>query len=440
MYLGGDSYSAAAVYVKSNSGSWQVYYIGRDYQGSITHLIDNSGNLVQEISYDPWGRLRNPGTQLAYAPGSEPVLFLDRGYTGHEHLAVFGLINMNARLYDPALGRFLSPDPYVQAPDFSQNFNRYSYCLNNPLRFTDPSGEWAVVDDLIVAAVGGVINLAVNAFQGNIHSFSQAGAYFGVGAAGAWAGLYIGPVGAGAIIGTGNSIVTQGFGETGTWNSSNLSWQQTLFDGIIGGITAGVGSKISGVLSPYVAKFINGFGGQAVQQAIVNGATSSASGFALGTCISLSQGKSLGEALEDGGKGALQGLAIGTASGMISGIRTAYKDGENPWTGKSIQTKAETSSVYRVASDLESVDIQNNGIRVSPDGSGYQDGKLFYTTYEDALKGQALFQRYGQTSSIVEVTYPTPVINNSSLLYLDGMNAIMINSRYLNKSISISFK
>jgi RHS repeat-associated protein len=76
------------------------------------------------------------------AVGEEPDLFLGRGYTGHEHLAVFGLINMNARLYDPALGRFLSPDPYVQAPDFSQNFNRYSYCLNNPLRFTDPSGKF----------------------------------------------------------------------------------------------------------------------------------------------------------------------------------------------------------------------------------------------------------------------------------------------------------
>jgi len=47
---------------------------------------------------------------------------------------------MNARLYDPALGRFLSPDPYVQAPDFSQNYNRYSYCLNNPFKYTDPSG------------------------------------------------------------------------------------------------------------------------------------------------------------------------------------------------------------------------------------------------------------------------------------------------------------
>ena len=49
---------------------------------------------------------------------------------------------MNGRMYDPILGRFLSPDPYVQAPDMSQNFNRYSYCLNNPLIYTDPSGEF----------------------------------------------------------------------------------------------------------------------------------------------------------------------------------------------------------------------------------------------------------------------------------------------------------
>ncbi len=49
---------------------------------------------------------------------------------------------MNARLYDPALGRFLSPDPYVQIPDFTQNFNRYSYCINHPLKYTDPSGEF----------------------------------------------------------------------------------------------------------------------------------------------------------------------------------------------------------------------------------------------------------------------------------------------------------
>jgi hypothetical protein len=43
-------------------------------------------------------------------------------------------------MYDPILGRFLSPDKYVQAPGFTQSYNRYSYCLNNPLAFTDPSG------------------------------------------------------------------------------------------------------------------------------------------------------------------------------------------------------------------------------------------------------------------------------------------------------------
>lgn len=67
--------------------------------------------------------------------------YLTRGFTGHEHLDDFGLIDMNGRVYDPILSRFLSPDPYVQLPDFSQNLNRYSYCLNNPLKFTDPSGE-----------------------------------------------------------------------------------------------------------------------------------------------------------------------------------------------------------------------------------------------------------------------------------------------------------
>ncbi|GHU66083.1 hypothetical protein FACS1894123_12070 [Bacteroidia bacterium] len=142
LYLGGDYYTASAVYVKEGSGNWNIYYICRDYLGSITHVTNSSGSVTQELSYDAWGRLRNSATQAAYNPGSEPALFLDRGYAGHEHLTRFGLVNMNARLYDPAVGRFLSPDPYVQMPDFSQNFNRYSYALNNPLKYTDPSGEF----------------------------------------------------------------------------------------------------------------------------------------------------------------------------------------------------------------------------------------------------------------------------------------------------------
>ncbi|MCR5696877.1 MAG: RHS repeat-associated core domain-containing protein [Marinilabiliaceae bacterium] len=59
----------------------------------------------------------------------------------------FGLIDMNGRFYDPQLGRFLSPDPYVQDMTNPQNFNRYSYCLNNPLKYTDPSGMQLVIDN-----------------------------------------------------------------------------------------------------------------------------------------------------------------------------------------------------------------------------------------------------------------------------------------------------
>lgn len=54
---------------------------------------------------------------------------------------------MNVRMYDPVIGRVLSPDNYVQDPTNTQCYNRYSYCLNNPLRYTDPSGlEWCPID------------------------------------------------------------------------------------------------------------------------------------------------------------------------------------------------------------------------------------------------------------------------------------------------------
>jgi RHS repeat-associated protein len=84
-------------------------------------------------------------------------MFAGRGYTGHEHLPWFGLVNMNGRLYDPAVGSFLSPDNYIQMPDFTQNYNRYGYALNNPLKYTDPSGESFLLTLLAVWAGNYVI-------------------------------------------------------------------------------------------------------------------------------------------------------------------------------------------------------------------------------------------------------------------------------------------
>jgi len=139
-YIGGDAYSAPVVAVKQGETiTW--YYLLRDYLGNITHQVNTSNSVVAEWSYDPWGRLRNPATLEYYAPGTEPQLFAGRGFTGHEHLPWFNLINMNGRLYDPLTGLFLSPDNYIQMPDYTQNLNRYLYALNNPLLFTDPAGE-----------------------------------------------------------------------------------------------------------------------------------------------------------------------------------------------------------------------------------------------------------------------------------------------------------
>ena len=94
----------------------KVYYIFRDYLGSITHIANSDGSLKQELSYDAWGRLRNPSTQEAYTSGSEPALFIGRGYTGHELLPWFGLVNMNARLYDPPLGQIPVARPVCAEP------------------------------------------------------------------------------------------------------------------------------------------------------------------------------------------------------------------------------------------------------------------------------------------------------------------------------------
>ncbi|MCW8126446.1 RHS repeat domain-containing protein [Microbulbifer halophilus] len=127
-----------------------VEYLHRDHLGSIEKITDESGNLlvgaVGELAFDPYGTRKKADWSSALEESDLEELLegaglsTRRGFTGHEHLDRTGLIHMNGRIYDPTLGRFLSPDPIVQAPTYSQNWNRYSYVVNNPLSFTDPSG------------------------------------------------------------------------------------------------------------------------------------------------------------------------------------------------------------------------------------------------------------------------------------------------------------
>ncbi len=128
----------------------KVEYWHKDHLGSLAATTDHTGHVTARYAYDPFGKRRE--TNGRYDENGNQVIDwtsdtdhgTDRGFTGHEHLDDIGLIHMNGRLFDPLIGRFLQGDPMIQAPEELQNYNRYSYCLNNPLNCTDPTGYWSL--------------------------------------------------------------------------------------------------------------------------------------------------------------------------------------------------------------------------------------------------------------------------------------------------------
>lgn len=166
---------AVCVKNEGNDTSETINYIHKDNLTSWNIITDEDGRLLEKLSFDAWGNIRDPQKWEEDFKG-ESTMF-DRGFTGHEHLWDFGLIHMNGRLYDPLMSMMLSPDNNIQMPKSSQNFNRYSYCLNNPLKYNDPTGEW--VESIVLGIAGGAANLVFNAPK--IDSFGEAALLFGVG-------------------------------------------------------------------------------------------------------------------------------------------------------------------------------------------------------------------------------------------------------------------
>ncbi|MBE6860986.1 MAG: hypothetical protein E7499_06840 [Ruminococcus sp.] len=180
---GGDGIFAV---VKKSAGVETVYYVHTDHLGSWSLITDKNSNVLQRCYFDAWGDV-----SMTNGNGiSVDKLMFDRGFTGHEHHYDFGLINMNGRMYDPYTSMFLSPDNYIQAPDNSQSFNRYAYCLNNPLKYTDPSGESFIGATIAIGAIigaysGGVLaNGTYNPIEwnwssGNTYAYMIGGAIVG---------------------------------------------------------------------------------------------------------------------------------------------------------------------------------------------------------------------------------------------------------------------
>jgi RHS repeat-associated protein len=122
-------------------------FLHRDHLGSVHVMANLDGTVITSTtSFDPFGGRREKTWASDITTTSVTSLlaledeYSARGFTDHEHLNRTGFIHMNGRVYDPRIGRFVSPDPIVQAPYFSQSYNRYAYVINNPVSMVDPSG------------------------------------------------------------------------------------------------------------------------------------------------------------------------------------------------------------------------------------------------------------------------------------------------------------
>jgi len=247
-----------------------------DTQGNIVAISDDRGTIINRRSYTPFGEIRH----IAYKEGITNALnalsINNRGYTGHEHIDNTELIHMNGRVYDPTIGRFMSADPYIQAPTDTQSYNRYSYVRNNPVNLIDPSGytfggwfgqraekayndtkHWGQDHRQMVKQGAAIVAAVVTT------------ALTGGGAAPAWAGFFgntaAGVIASGALAGAASGAIMTG------------TLQGTLKGALWGGVTAGAAYGVAeGVgaltgVNAHGASFLNGVNKASIIKAVAHG-------------------------------------------------------------------------------------------------------------------------------------------------------------------------
>jgi len=302
--------------LKASDGS--LYYYHTDHLGSSSVVTSGSGSnfgsVVQDLAYIPYGK--------TYASlGSVDV---HHKFTSQELDDSTGLYFYNARYYDPALGRFISPDTLVPSVFDPQSLNRYSYVRNNPVILTDPTGE-SFLGDLIGAFVGVVVTIATD------------NPYLGFAAAGIVStGLSGGDPDTALVLGTAGSLFGYGFGIEAQGLATGL--------GASPGVAGFTGTVVGGAASNIPAA-----GAAGDPRLIAAGAAEAAIPFGLGelngTPAALLSHPSVGFALGGGvgsvitggsfEEGALNGLTFAGVNSVVSYAYYAatlptYNGGELP--------------------------------------------------------------------------------------------------------------
>ncbi|MEC4738043.1 FG-GAP-like repeat-containing protein, partial [Shewanella sp. E94] len=258
-------YVGNVVITKRSNNTTDTFYLHKDHQGSTTTVTNAAGIVVQQFTYDPWGKqtaaYSNSRLNGVISPSAS------KGYTGHEGIDHMDIIHMNGRIYDANIGRFLQADPFIQQADNLQNYNRYAYVLNNPMSYSDPTGfffdkiwkaikkywkpilaivvavvtygaasEWAFYQlGMVTSASSGVGLSAVTTYSLSAGGYALAGAAAGAVAGGITTGSLSGAA-KGALTGAIMGGVTGALSSTGT-SFSDSAYRLSL--SAVGGCTAG---------------------------------------------------------------------------------------------------------------------------------------------------------------------------------------------------------
>jgi RHS repeat-associated protein len=225
-----------------------AYYYHEDNLNSSTALSSGgtSGTQIEVDAYYPFGRVMTASPQASFK--------VSRQFTGQVKDDDTGLCYYNTRYYDPLLGRFIQADTTIPDLGNPQSYNRYSYCLNNPLKYTDPSGYdpaftpgMSMFEGLSFkqryaasrAALPATVGITVAAVSGGLATPVLV-------SAGASAGFTA--VGTGLIAGAAGDLAAQGT-QMGLGQRQSISGQQVAVSSLVGGALGGTAGKIASELS-----------------------------------------------------------------------------------------------------------------------------------------------------------------------------------------------
>ena len=197
---------------------WDTYFYEKNLQGDIIAVYDANGVKKVSYVYNAWG-----ATTTTYHNGaSASTVSNPFTYRGYYYDKETGLYYVSSRYYDPEIGRWISPEPNVYAGAFDSGsglvgYNVYAYCANNPVNFSDPTGEFILTALIVGAVAGAVIGGAIGgtvAYNSAKSSGLEGSDLFWATAGGVGKGALIGGVAGGLVGATGGVVAAYAWGHT----------------------------------------------------------------------------------------------------------------------------------------------------------------------------------------------------------------------------------